>query len=41
MLIGYSRVSTDDQNLSLQQDALEKIGCEKFFSDKIISPWFV
>lgn len=35
MLIGYARVSTDDQNLSLQHDELRKIGCEKFFEDKI------
>lgn len=35
MLIGYSRVSTDDQNLDLQKDALTKAGCEKFFDDQI------
>ena len=35
MLIGYSRVSTDDQNLHLQHDELKKAGCEKFFDDKI------
>src|SRR5579871_914843 len=29
MLIGYARVSTQDQTLNLQQDALEKIGCAK------------
>jgi len=33
MLIGYSRVSTFDQNLDLQKDALEKIGCTKIFED--------
>lgn len=34
MLIGYARVSTDDQNLDLQRDALEKAGCEKIYTDQ-------
>lgn len=34
MLIGYARVSTDDQNLDLQRDALEQVGCEKIYTDQ-------
>ena len=35
MLIGYARVSTDDQNLDLQRDALRAAGCEKVYEDRI------
>ncbi len=31
MLVGYARVSTLDQNLDLQRDALTKAGCERLF----------
>lgn len=34
MLIGYARVSTDDQNLDLQRDALTLAGCPKLYEDK-------
>ena len=35
MLIGYARVSTHDQTLNLQRDALEKAECEKIFTDQL------
>jgi len=33
MLVGYARVSTADQKLSLQKDALRKAGCKRVFAD--------
>jgi DNA invertase Pin-like site-specific DNA recombinase len=35
MLIGYARVSTEDQNLGLQRDDLHKAGCEQIYTDRV------
>lgn len=34
MIIGYARVSTDDQNVDLQINALEEYGCERIFVEQ-------
>lgn len=35
MIIGYARVSTQDQNPQLQRDALEAAGCEQVFEERV------
>lgn len=37
MKIGYARVSTEEQSLDLQRDALARAGCERVFEDQAIS----
>ncbi len=35
MLIGYARVSTQDQKIEFQREALAKAGCQRVFEDKV------
>jgi DNA invertase Pin-like site-specific DNA recombinase len=35
MLIGYARVSTTEQEIALQMDALSSVGCERTFEDRM------
>ena len=35
MLVGYARVSTDDQNLTLQRTALKQAGCKRLYEEKV------
>jgi DNA invertase Pin-like site-specific DNA recombinase len=35
MLLGYARVSTIDQNLALQRDALAETGCGRIFTEQL------
>lgn len=35
MRLGYARVSTDDQDMALQLDALAKARCDRVFSEKV------
>jgi DNA invertase Pin-like site-specific DNA recombinase len=37
MLVGYARVSTTEQNLDLQRDALEQAHCDRIFTDTVSS----
>src|ERR1700712_3082546 len=35
MLLGYARVSTDDQDLALQRAALRACGCRRVYEEKL------
>ena len=38
MLVGYARVSTDDQDLTLQRAALTGAGCKRLYEEKRPAP---
>ena len=35
MLVAYARVSTDDQDLTLQRTALKQAGCKRLYEEKV------
>ncbi len=35
MILGYARVSTQEQSIDLQNDALQKAGCEEIYEEKV------
>jgi predicted site-specific integrase-resolvase len=35
VLVGYARVSTDDQDLTLQRTALKQAGCKRIYEEKV------
>lgn len=37
MIIGYARVSTEEQHLDAQMSALEAIGAERIFAEKVLA----
>jgi len=48
MIVGYARISTGDQTIALQQDALQAAGCDRVFTDRprqvmlyiyVLFPW--
>ena len=39
MLIGYARVSKEEQNFDLQHDSLRAVGFERIFDDKARGVW--
>ena len=35
MILGYARVSTEEQSLNLQSESPKKVGCERIFLEKV------